>query len=172
MYWSKCPKEWEEWESRRWKKTNSAALRENLTFQIKSSNRTSISSSLLPITPKSTLSVINRRKLKNPVTTFQQWEIFWPNQLNGDSSARKKMTTTGLPEVTGSAKTSSAQIHTLTPVETRASSRWKTFSPPARNLRPPRTRSSLRTNPKIGWYSGTERTWTRAINVFKKTVNS
>ncbi len=33
---SKCPKEWEEWESPRWKKTNSATLRENLTFKLNS----------------------------------------------------------------------------------------------------------------------------------------
>ena len=35
-YRSKYPKEWKEWESRRWKKTNSATLRENLTFKLNS----------------------------------------------------------------------------------------------------------------------------------------
>ncbi len=43
-----------------------------LTFQTKFSNRISTSSSLLPITAKKkTLSDINRRKVKNPFTTFQ-----------------------------------------------------------------------------------------------------
>jgi hypothetical protein len=36
---------------------------------------------------------------------------------------------TGPPKVTGSVKTSSAPIHTPTPVETHANSRWRTFSP-------------------------------------------
>ncbi len=58
------------------KKANSAALKGNLTFQSKFSKRISTSSSLFPITDKKTPSVINRRKVKNPFTTVQKWEIF------------------------------------------------------------------------------------------------
>ncbi len=47
------------------KKTNSAALREYLTFQTKFSNRISTSSSLLPITPKKMLSGIDRKSQKS-----------------------------------------------------------------------------------------------------------
>ncbi len=46
------------------RKTDSPTLKENLTFQTKFSNRISTSSSLLPITPKSTPSVKNKRKVK------------------------------------------------------------------------------------------------------------
>jgi hypothetical protein len=59
------------------------------------------------------------------------------------------MTKIGLPKVTGYVMTTYAQIRTLMPAVTHASSRWKTSSPPARSLRPPRSRSSLKTNPKM-----------------------
>ena len=52
------------------KKTNSATLKGNLTFQTKFSNRISTSSSLLPKTPKKVSSIV-KRKIRNPFTTFQ-----------------------------------------------------------------------------------------------------
>ncbi len=52
------------------KKTNSATLKGNLTFQTKFINRISTSSSLLPKTPKKGVQY-SQRKNKNPFTTFQ-----------------------------------------------------------------------------------------------------
>ncbi len=52
------------------KKANSAALKGNLTFQTKFSNRISTFSILLPETPKKVSSLV-KRKIRNPFTTFQ-----------------------------------------------------------------------------------------------------
>ena len=52
------------------KKTNSATLKGNLTFQTKFSTRISTFSSLLPITPKKAV-WYRQKESQNPLTTFQ-----------------------------------------------------------------------------------------------------
>jgi hypothetical protein len=58
------------------KKANSAALKGKLTFQTKFSNGISTFSILLPETPKKGVQSRKKRKIRNPFTTFQKWEIF------------------------------------------------------------------------------------------------
>ena len=75
------------------KKANSAALKRNLTFQTKFSNRISTSSSLLPITPKKTLSGIDRKSQKsahhistmgNFLTKSAKWSLLNKEEIDED----------------------------------------------------------------------------------------
>jgi hypothetical protein len=80
------------------KKTNSATLKGNLTFQTKFSNRISTSSSLLPITPKNTIWYRQRESQKsahhisimgNFLTKPAKWSLLNKKEIDEDWATKR-----------------------------------------------------------------------------------
>jgi hypothetical protein len=80
------------------KKTNSATLKGNLTFQTKFSNRISTSSSLLSITPKNTVWYRQRKSQKpahhisimgNFLTKPAKWSLLNKKEIDEDWAAKR-----------------------------------------------------------------------------------